>query len=84
VTSTVVRLRFRPSAVNVGDPGAFERIVRGAFAHRRKTVLNALAPVAASLDRSPADLLARAGVDPRSRPEDLTLADFARLSRAVL
>ena len=84
VTSAVVRLVFRPPAVDVGDARVFERIVRGVFLQRRKTMMNALAPVAASLDRRPADLIARAGVDPRVRPENLTLADFARLSRAVL
>lgn len=83
VTSTVVRLRFRPSAVDVGDVQTFERLVRGAFAQRRKTIANALAPAARALGTSPAELLARAGVSPGSRPEALSLADFARLSRAV-
>jgi 16S rRNA (adenine1518-N6/adenine1519-N6)-dimethyltransferase len=84
VTSSVVRLRFRPSHVEAGDPIVFERIVRGAFLRRRKTILNALVPVADSLGRSAAELLEQAGVDPRLRPEDLDVADFARLSRAVL
>ena len=46
VTSAVVRLRFRPPAADVGDPAAFERLVRGVFLQRRKTLLNALKPVA--------------------------------------
>ena len=44
VTSAVVRLRFRPPAFDVGDPKVFERIVRGMFLQRRKTLANALAP----------------------------------------
>lgn len=84
VTSAVVRLRFRPMNVEVGDLRTFERIVRGMFLQRRKTVRNALKPVAASLSRSSAEMLERAGVDPGRRPETLTLADIARLSRAVL
>lgn len=84
VTSAVVRLRFRPPAVNVGDPRVFERIVRGMFLQRRKTVANALRPVADSLGRSSAELLERAEVDGRLRPEALTLEQIARLSRAVL
>ncbi len=84
VTSAVVRLQFRPAAIEVGDPKVFERIVRGVFLQRRKMMNNALEPVAASFGRTAADLLARAGIDPRKRPESLTLDEFARLSRAVL
>jgi 16S rRNA (adenine1518-N6/adenine1519-N6)-dimethyltransferase len=84
VTSAVVRLRFRPRAVDVGDPATFERVVRGVFLQRRKTILNALTPVADALHRSAADLIARAGVDPGKRPQALTVAEMAALSRAVL
>jgi len=84
VTSAVVRLRFRPPCVNVGDPRVFERLVRGMFLQRRKTVANALRPVADSMGRSSAELLERAEVDGRLRPEALTLDQIARLSRAVL
>jgi 16S rRNA (adenine1518-N6/adenine1519-N6)-dimethyltransferase len=84
VTSTVVRLRFRPPMIDVGNPQVFERIVRGIFLQRRKTLANALRPVADSLGQSSAQLLEWAGVDGRLRPEALTLGDIARLSRAVL
>ena len=84
VTSAVVQLRFRPPAVDVGDRAVFERLVRGAFQQRRKTILNALGPPAAALGRDASDLLARAGVDPKIRPGDLPLDGFAALSRAVL
>ena len=84
VTSAVVRLRFRPPAFDVGDLQVFERIVRGIFLQRRKTVANALRPVAASLGHPANQLLERAGVDGHLRPEALTLGDIARLSRAVL
>jgi 16S rRNA (adenine1518-N6/adenine1519-N6)-dimethyltransferase len=82
VVSAVVRLRFRASLD--ADAGVYERLVRGVFLQRRKTLLRALAPVASSFRRSAAELLERAGVDPRLRPENLTPSDFARLSRAVL
>jgi 16S rRNA (adenine1518-N6/adenine1519-N6)-dimethyltransferase len=84
VTSAVVRLRFRPPALDVGDLEVFERIVRGIFLQRRKTVANALRPVADSLGHPANQLLERAGVDGKLRPEALTLGDIARLSRAVL
>ncbi len=84
VTSSVVRLRFHPPAADVGSRATFERVVRGVFLQRRKTLLNALKPVADSLHRSAAELIENAGVDPSKRPEELTLQEMARLSRAVL
>jgi 16S rRNA (adenine1518-N6/adenine1519-N6)-dimethyltransferase len=82
VASAVVRLRFR--AALDADPAVFERIVRGVFRQRRKTMLRALAPVADTMSMSAADLLARAEIDPGLRPEQLAAAAFARLARAVL
>jgi len=84
VRSAVVRLRFRPPAVDVGDRATFEKLVRGLFLQRRKTLANALKPVADSAARSTADLIERARVDGKKRPEALTLDDFARLARAML
>ena len=84
VTSAVVRLRFRAPAADVGDPAAFERVVRGVFLQRRKTLLNALKPVADSFGRSAAQVLEQAGLDPSRRPETLDVHEMARLSRAVL
>jgi len=84
VTSAVVRMRFRPPCEDVGDRQTFERLVRGIFLQRRKTLLNALKPVADTFGRSSAELIAKAGVDGTKRPQELTLRDIARLSRAVL
>ena len=84
VRSAVIRLTFHPPAVDVGDRDVFERLIRGVFLQRRKTVLNALKPVADALGTSASTLLERARVDPGCRPETLSLDDLARLSRAVL
>jgi 16S rRNA (adenine1518-N6/adenine1519-N6)-dimethyltransferase len=84
VRSAVVRLRFRDPAIDVGDRSTFERLVRGLFLQRRKTLANALKPVADSVGRSTAELIERAQVDGRKRPEALTLGDMARLARAML
>jgi 16S rRNA (adenine1518-N6/adenine1519-N6)-dimethyltransferase len=84
VTSAVVRLRFRAAAADVGDLAVFERVVRGVFQQRRKTLANALRPVADAFGRTAAELLEVTGVDGSQRPEELTLAELALLSRAVL
>jgi len=84
VTSAVIRLRFRGPAVDVGDRHLFERVVRGIFLQRRKTIANALRPVTDSLGLSAAQVLEQARVDGSKRPEMLSLDEIARLSRAVL
>jgi len=84
VHSAVVRLRFRAPRVDVGALDVFERVVRGLFLQRRKTLANALKPVAASFGRSAAEILERTQLDGSRRPETLSLADMARLSLAVL
>jgi 16S rRNA (adenine1518-N6/adenine1519-N6)-dimethyltransferase len=84
VKSAVVRLRFRAPAVDVGDRSVFEKLVRGLFLQRRKTLANALKPVADSMGLAAPELIERARVDAGKRPEALTLDDFARLARAML
>ena len=84
VTSAVVRLRFREPSAEVGDIEVFEQLVRGLFIQRRKTLLNALRPVADSRGHSAAQVIELAGLDPSSRPETLTVSEMARLTRAVL
>ena len=84
VHSSVVRLRFRPAQVAVGPREVFEKVARGLFLQRRKTLANALKPVAASFGQSASDVLQRAGLDGGRRPETLSIEDVARLSLAVL
>lgn len=84
IDSAVIRLRFRPPAVDVGDGEVFERLVRGVFLQRRKTMANALKPVADSRGRAAPQVLQIAGIDGRRRPETLTLEEIARVARAVL
>ena len=83
VRSTVVRLSFHPSDPPVSNPAAFAALVRAVFTRRRKTIANALLayPPTEALDI--AEVLACASIDPRSRPEALTRADFARLDAEI-
>jgi 16S rRNA (adenine1518-N6/adenine1519-N6)-dimethyltransferase len=81
VHSAVVRLAFRPPPVEVDDPELVVSVVRAVFTQRRKTIANALAPYASARGGSAREWLAAAAIDPDLRPENLTLIDFARLSR---
>jgi 16S rRNA (adenine1518-N6/adenine1519-N6)-dimethyltransferase len=81
VHSSVIRLKFRPPTVDVGDYPTFERLVRTLFQQRRKTVANALKPL---VPTGQADAILRAAdIDPRRRPETLSLDDLARLAHRL-
>ncbi|MEX1102106.1 MAG: 16S rRNA (adenine(1518)-N(6)/adenine(1519)-N(6))-dimethyltransferase RsmA [Actinomycetota bacterium] len=86
VDSVLVRLTPRPAppaeAAGV-DPGRLLAAIDGAFAERRKTMRNAVRRIA-GFDAARADeVLAAAGVQPAIRPEQLDLAAFARIVRAL-
>ncbi len=57
-------------------------VVDAAFAQRRKTLRAALASWAGSAQRAE-EILRAADVDPTTRGEQLTVADFARIARAA-
>jgi len=78
VDSAVVRLvPHAVPPVAVSDTAVFERVVKQAFAQRRKTLHNNLKGL---LDDAQ---LHRIGIDPGLRAERLTLAQFAALSNMV-
>jgi len=85
VTSAVVRMVPRPAPAEVDDPEHFFRVVRAAFALRRKTLLNCLD--SAFGDRLTRPELARAieacGLPAGVRGERLSIPQFAQLSKAL-
>jgi 16S rRNA (adenine1518-N6/adenine1519-N6)-dimethyltransferase len=84
VHSAVVRLTFRPPAVDIIDEALFVRMVRTMFTQRRKTSGNALKPFAETIGVHAGKALSAAGIDPVRRPETLELADLARLAGAFV
>lgn len=86
VDSAVVRLEVRPEpAVAVRDENAFFSVVRAAFGHRRKTLLNALAGSGLGPDKEAwLTVLGCAGIDPGRRGETLTLTEFGALTEGFL
>lgn len=78
VESAFVRLEpyERPPAP-VRDEKTLQRLVTQAFSARRKTLRNALKGL---VDET---RIRACGIDPRRRPEELTLAEFAALSDAA-
>lgn len=76
VTSSVVTLDRIP--LRYSHP-MLERVVRAAFAQRRKQLINALS-AGLNLSRGAvSDILESCGIEPQARGETLTLEDFARI-----
>ncbi|MDE3116922.1 MAG: 16S rRNA (adenine(1518)-N(6)/adenine(1519)-N(6))-dimethyltransferase RsmA [Pseudomonadota bacterium] len=79
VTSAVVRIDPLPAPVASCALADLEAVTAAAFGHRRKMLrqsLKTLAPAAEALVRN-------VGLDPTFRAEQLSVADFAALARAV-
>jgi 16S rRNA (adenine1518-N6/adenine1519-N6)-dimethyltransferase len=84
VHSTVVRIerRERPS-VQPRDLTLFWKVVRGAFAYRRKTLANSLI-LSLGMDRAKVErAIATSTLSPEQRGERLDIDDFARLADAL-
>jgi 16S rRNA (adenine1518-N6/adenine1519-N6)-dimethyltransferase len=78
VTASVVRFIPRAAPARC-DLNALERVTQAAFGQRRKMLRQSLK----SLGRDPAALLAAAAIDPTARAEDVPVAGFAALARAL-
>ena len=84
VNSAVIVLRpYAVPPVTVSDEANFERVVRGAFAYRRKTVANALSLSLAVPRERITDALRTLHLSPEIRGEALDLATFAALADAL-
>ncbi|HEV8229375.1 MAG TPA: 16S rRNA (adenine(1518)-N(6)/adenine(1519)-N(6))-dimethyltransferase RsmA [Candidatus Limnocylindria bacterium] len=84
VSSAVVALRARPRPIFAPlEPRAFLRLVSDVFRHRRKQLRGALGHEAGvDPDRAVAALGA-CGIDPKRRAEELSLAQWVSLARAL-
>ena len=80
VTSQFIRIdRHGTPVVPPKDEALFRRLIRAAFAMRRKTLANNL-KASFGLDQAAAKaVLERAGVDERARGEALTLEELCRV-----
>jgi 16S rRNA (adenine1518-N6/adenine1519-N6)-dimethyltransferase len=77
VTSSIVRLEPRPEPLAPCALADLEKITAAAFGQRRKMLRQSLKPLGGET------LLAKAGIDPTMRPQDLTIEQFAALARSL-
>ena len=85
VGSMVLELDFnQPHPRRAGDEKLFTRVVRSAFAHRRKTILNSFkgSPIPWSHEAI-MTALNHCAVDPAKRAEELNIDDFLCLSASL-
>ena len=85
VTSSVLRMVPCPPPPEVDDEAHFFRVVRAAFAQRRKTLVNSLSAVLGT-QLSKEELVSRVlscGLPENIRGERLSISDFAALSKAL-
>lgn len=77
VTSSIVRLEPRDEPLAPCRLHDLEKITAAAFGQRRKMLRQSLKSLGGEA------LAAKAVIDPTARPEDLTIAQFAALARAL-
>lgn len=85
VTSSVIQLTPQPKPPEVADEVSFFRVVRGAFAQRRKTLLNSLS-ASLGTTHSKEDLraaIAACGLPEDVRGERLSIPEFAALAKLL-
>lgn len=86
VTSSVISLRKRPAPPSVvHNQALFFRIVKAAFAQRRKTLVNGLSATFGQQfsKEQLIRILTACGFDEKVRGETFSIADFAKLSNAM-
>ncbi|MDW7738615.1 MAG: 16S rRNA (adenine(1518)-N(6)/adenine(1519)-N(6))-dimethyltransferase RsmA [Bacillota bacterium] len=81
VSSAVINLHPKIHTVNAGEEKLFWQIVQAAFQQRRKTILNSLKENMPLSKEQIHLLLSEAAIDPGIRPEQLSVEQFALLSR---
>lgn len=85
VTSSVLHMVPQTPPAEVDDPKHFFRVVRAAFAQRRKTLLNSLSSSLGdgTSKEAIANAIAACGLPENIRGERLSISDFAALSKAL-
>ena len=79
VTSSVVSLKPRAMPLARTEKAALERITAAAFGQRRKMLRSSLRTLGVPVE----PLLATTGIAPTARAEELSVADFCALARAL-
>ena len=84
VESAVIRMVWKEKPViQANEEEWFKRVVKACFGYRRKTLINALRHSELSLPEFVESRMEQIGIDPRRRPETLTLEEFKNLAETL-
>jgi len=85
VDSAVIHMKVREKTpVVLADESLFFRVIKAAFAQRRKTILNALNGSDLRLDKNVIEeVLSSCNIDPKRRGETISMDEFAELSNKI-
>jgi len=84
VESAVVQMVWKEKPmIETNDEEWFKRVVKACFGYRRKTLVNALKHSELSLPESIELKMEAIGIDPRRRPETLTIQEYASLAKVL-
>ena len=84
VESAVIKLTMRPKPpVEVKDEDMYFKVIKAAFALRRKTLLNALSSGLSLPKEKVLEVLKTADIDEKRRGETLSDEEFARITNAL-
>jgi len=84
VESAVVHMVWKEKPmIETNDEEWFKRVVKACFGYRRKTLVNALKHSELFLPGAVELKMEAIGIDPRRRPETLTIQEFAGLAEAL-
>jgi 16S rRNA (adenine1518-N6/adenine1519-N6)-dimethyltransferase len=84
VESAVVHMTWKEKPlIETDDEEWFKRVVKACFGYRRKTLINALKHSGLPLPESIDLKMEEIGIDPRRRPETLTIQEFASLAEVL-
>jgi 16S rRNA (adenine1518-N6/adenine1519-N6)-dimethyltransferase len=69
--------------IETNDEEWFKKVVKACFGYRRKTLVNALKHSELTLPESIELKMEAIGIDPRRRPETLSIQEFAKLANTL-
>jgi 16S rRNA (adenine1518-N6/adenine1519-N6)-dimethyltransferase len=80
----VIRLKKREKPpVEVKSEEMYFKVVKAAFAQRRKTLLNSIVNTMGIPKENAEKILTSVGIDPKRRGETLTMDEFAKIANAM-
>ena len=84
VDSALVHMVWKEKPmIETNDEEWFKRVVKACFGYRRKTLVNALKHSGLTLPDSIESKMKEIGIDPRRRPETLSIQEFAKLASSL-